>query len=293
MYYLLGYRLAARKDISYRRRRKIMNNTFVLALDGDINFRPEAVDMVVDLMLKNAKLGAACGRIHPIGSGPIVWYQKFEYAIGHWLQKATEHVFGCVLCSPGCFSLFRASAVMADSVMNKYTTKPTEALHYVQYDQGEDRWLCTLMLQQGWRIEYCAASDSYTHAPEGFAEFYTQRRRWAPSTMANILDLLGDYKQTVKVNENISYLYILYQAMMMLGTVISPGTIFLMVVSAMNTVMGFDSQTSLLCNLIPILAFTFVSLTFKDNNIKINFAMILSVIYALLMLAVLVGTGKH
>ena len=34
-------------------------------------------------------------------SGPVVWYQAFEYAIGHWFQKATEHVFGCVLCSPG------------------------------------------------------------------------------------------------------------------------------------------------------------------------------------------------
>ena len=22
----------------------------------------------------------------------------FEYAIGHWLQKATEHMMGCVLC---------------------------------------------------------------------------------------------------------------------------------------------------------------------------------------------------
>ena len=37
----------------------------------------------------------------------MYWYQAFEYAIGHWLQKATEHVMGCVLCSPGCFSLFR------------------------------------------------------------------------------------------------------------------------------------------------------------------------------------------
>jgi cellulose synthase/poly-beta-1,6-N-acetylglucosamine synthase-like glycosyltransferase len=69
--------------------------------------------------------------------GPIVWYQKFEYALGHWLQKATEHVIGCVLCSPGCFSLFRGEALMDDSVMNKYTTKPTEAKHYVQYDQGK------------------------------------------------------------------------------------------------------------------------------------------------------------
>ena len=29
-------------------------------------------------------------------------YQKFEYAIGHWLQKATEHMLGCVLCRLDC-----------------------------------------------------------------------------------------------------------------------------------------------------------------------------------------------
>ena len=65
-----------------------------------------------------------------------MWYQKFEYALGHWMQKATEHVLGCVLCSPGCFSLFRGSALMDDSVMKRYTALPTEAYHYVQYDQG-------------------------------------------------------------------------------------------------------------------------------------------------------------
>ena len=29
-------------------------------------------------------------------------------------------------------------------------------------NQGEDRWLCTLLLQQGWRVEYSAASDAFT-----------------------------------------------------------------------------------------------------------------------------------
>ena len=70
-------------------------------------------------------------------SGPLVWYQTFEYAIGHWFQKATEHVLGCVLCSPGCFSLFRASALLDDNIMKRYTTEPTEAAHYLQYDQGD------------------------------------------------------------------------------------------------------------------------------------------------------------
>lgn len=47
---------------------------------------------------------------------------------------------------------------MDDNVMNTYTTVSTEPRHFVQYDQGEDRWLCTLLLQQGWRVEYSAAS---------------------------------------------------------------------------------------------------------------------------------------
>lgn len=73
----------------------------------------------------------------------MVWYQKFEYAVGHWLQKTAEHVFGSVLCSPGCFSLFRGAALMDDNVMKRYTTKATEASHYIQYDQGKSLLLDT------------------------------------------------------------------------------------------------------------------------------------------------------
>lgn len=75
MYYLLGYKLMD-TNISLQRKEVIAGNTFVLALDGDIDFQPHAVELLVDLMRKNKVLGAACGRIHPIGSGPMVWYQK-------------------------------------------------------------------------------------------------------------------------------------------------------------------------------------------------------------------------
>lgn len=150
----------------------------------------------------------------------MVWYQKFEYAIGHWFQKATEHMIGCVMCAPGCFSLFRACAIMDDNVARRYAGKVRLKIEtnemaksflqsenpkdYIQYDQGEDRWLCTLLLQRGYRVEYCAASDALTYAPEGFSEFFNQRRRWIPSTMANTLDLVSDYRNVVRVNDNIS-----------------------------------------------------------------------------------------
>ncbi|XP_077301033.1 hyaluronan synthase-like protein kkv isoform X2 [Arctopsyche grandis] len=289
MYYLLGHRLME-LPISVDRKEVMAENTFLLTLDGDIDFRPHAVQLLIDLMKKNKNLGAACGRIHPIGSGPMVWYQMFEYAIGHWLQKATEHMIGCVLCSPGCFSLFRAKALMDDNVMRKYTTKSDEARHYVQYDQGEDRWLCTLILQRGYRVEYSAASDAYTHCPEGFNEFYNQRRRWVPSTMANIFDLLMDYKRTVKINDNISMPYISYLIMLMGGTVLGPGTIFLMLVGAFVAAFKIDNWTSFYYNIIPIILFMVICFTCK-SSIQLFVAQILSTGYAMIMMAVIVGTA--
>jgi chitin synthase len=82
------------------------------------------------------------------------------------------------MCSPGCFSLLRASALLDDHVLSIYATRSSEAKHLVQYDQGEDRWLSTLLVQQGYYIAYCSAACSKTYAPETFHEYYNQRRRW-------------------------------------------------------------------------------------------------------------------
>ncbi|XP_042240833.1 chitin synthase chs-2-like isoform X2 [Homarus americanus] len=287
MYYLLGFKLMD-QPISVDRKEIIAENTFLLTLDGDIDFTPSAVALLVDLMKKNTNLGAACGRIHPVGSGLMVWYQMFEYAIGHWLQKATEHMIGCVLCSPGCFSLFRGKALMDDNVMARYTLKSSQARHYVQYDQGEDRWLCTLLLQRGYRVEYSAASDAYTHAPEGFSEFYNQRRRWVPSTMANIMDLLQAYKKTIEVNDNISLPYISYQTMLMAGTILGPATIFLMLVGAFVAAFRIANWLSFQYNIIPIFLFMVACFTLK-SSIQISIAYVLTAVYALVMIVVLVG----
>ena len=93
MYYLLGYKIMdQKKGHPDSRKDVIAENTFLLALDGDIDFQPSAVLQLVRMMRKNISVGAACGRIHPTGSGYMPAYQKFEYAVGHWLQKATEHV---------------------------------------------------------------------------------------------------------------------------------------------------------------------------------------------------------
>jgi chitin synthase len=69
MYYFMAYKLMNIPQKTKREKRKIAENTFILALDGDVDFQPKAVQLLVDRMRKNPNVGAACGRIHPIGSG--------------------------------------------------------------------------------------------------------------------------------------------------------------------------------------------------------------------------------
>ena len=60
MYYLLGYKIME-LPISEERKDARALNTFLLALDGDIDFQPDAVAMLVSMMKKNKGVGAACG----------------------------------------------------------------------------------------------------------------------------------------------------------------------------------------------------------------------------------------
>ena len=64
-------------------------DTYILTTDADINFNADSVEALLDLMIRDPKVGAVCGRTHPLGNGPLVWSQIFAYAIGHWFQKVT------------------------------------------------------------------------------------------------------------------------------------------------------------------------------------------------------------
>ncbi|XP_029023432.3 chitin synthase chs-2-like [Betta splendens] len=295
LYYLLGFKLMTKfyerwqkgeTEVDIRPHiKKDKQNTYILALDGDTDFQPSSVMLLIDRLRMYPRVGAACGRIHPTGSGPTVWFQKFEYAVSHWLQKTAEHVLGCVLCSPGCFSLFRAAALMDDNVMKTYATKSTEASHFIQYDQGEDRWLCTLLLKRGWRVEYNAASDAYTNAPEDFKELFNQRRRWGPSTLGNIVDLLGDTNSISRRNTSVSKLYMLYQLFNILSSILSPATICLLIAGSLNFIFSLNSIGALVLAVIP--PAIYLGLCFKlQANTQILIAGILSVMYAFLMLVV-------
>lgn len=154
---------------------------------------------------------------------------------------------------------------------------------------GEDRWLCTLLLQQGYRVDYAAGSDAFTYAPEGFAEFFNQRRRWMPSTVFNIIDLLADYKNTVYVNSNISMLYIFYQGALLLSTIVGPATVLMMIAGANVVVFKVTVIWGYVIALAPAIFF-FILCFYVKANTQVQVAEIFTALYAFVMMIVLVGT---
>ncbi|XP_057376080.1 chitin synthase chs-2-like [Daphnia carinata] len=272
--YLIRYEMADCLD---------MANVFLLSLDGDMDFQPKAVHTLVDLMNSQKDIGIVCNRSHPTGSaGAMVWYQMLEYAIGFWLLKPSEDLLGSVLGAAGCFSLIRGSVLLDEEVMNKFAAISWKGRHMIQRDQGEDRWLCTLLIKRGYRVAYSANSYAYTHCPETFEEFYNQRRRWALSLIANTIDVLWNCRQILKMNPTISWLYIVFQAVLLTMGLLCPGSIFLALVNTSATAFHLNPWISL--GVHSVLIFIFIVICFlASTRVQLVMAKCLSALYGLIL----------
>ena len=77
-----------------------------------------------------------------------------------------------------------------------------------------------MQVQSGWRLEYCALAKNHTYCPEEFDEFFKQRRRWVPSSMANLALLLQEWKTLYRFNTKINIFFIFYEAAMLFATLV-------------------------------------------------------------------------
>ncbi|XP_067654033.1 chitin synthase chs-2-like [Haliotis asinina] len=268
----------------------IDEDCFILTTDGDVAFTPDSVEALLHLMTRDPNVGAVCARTHPIGSGPLVWYQVFEYAIGHWFQKTAEHVLGSVLCAPGSFSVYRCVALQ--EVLTVYSTSVEHAFDFLTKDMGEDRWLCTLLIQSGWRIEYCAASKNSTHCPSDFEEFYKQRRRWIASTIANLLLMIKQWKIIRLFSYRVSPLFIAYQIALLVSTLIAPSTVILIISGGLSFAWDVSPAVSGPLQLSVAASFTFICL-FTSEKTQLLSAKLLTFIFAIVMAVVIMGAAVN
>ena len=276
--YIINYRMKEKDDCQHNKYNP--HTTYILTTDADIDFKPESVSALLDFMHRDDSVGAVCSRTHPLGSGPLVWYQIFEYAFGHWFQKAAEHILGCVLCCPGCFSVFRVSALK--DVLDTYQSSVTTASEFLTKDMGEDRWLCTLLVKKGWRLEYAALAKNYTFCPDSFVEFFKQRRRWIASTMANSMEVMANAKTIALNNDSISFIFLAYQLILIISTVITPGTIILVVASGLQSAYQLNSNVVIGVLIAVSIAYGIICVK-ASEKVQLNVAKALTVAFAIIM----------
>ena len=265
-----------------------MNDLFILTTDADIEFDSGSVVALLDILARDDKVGAVCARTHPLGKGPVVWYQKFDYAVGHWLQKAAEHILGCVLCCPGCFSVFRAKAL--NNALEEYSSNAEDGFDFLIKDMGEDRWLCSLLIKKGWRLEYSAVSQDSTYCPESFEEFYKQRRRWIPSTIANLTLLINSWKKITSNNNSITILFILYELIIVISSLISPATVILIITSGIRGIDNSVNEAALIIVLSIISVLYGVICIYATEKTQLSTSKFLTLIFSIVMAVVISGT---
>ena len=183
--------------------------------------------------------------------------------------------------------------------MGLYKSIAETPMQKLMYDQGEDRWLCTRLLLAGGRIEFEAGSVCDTFAPEDLATFYKQRRRWGPSTTANIWELITNAKKAMS-NPSISVFYLIYHAVMMFMALIGVSTTAMMISQALEFAATggavFEDEVNVWAEIwpklvvfLPILIYFILCGMESMRDYQLKAASWLSAAYSFLMLYVLIA----
>ncbi|KAL5113990.1 hypothetical protein ACEQ8H_008137 [Pleosporales sp. CAS-2024a] len=175
---------------------------FLLQIDADTVVAPDAATRFVAAFLHDTRLIAICGEtaLTNAKSSFITMMQVYEYYISHNLTKAFESLFGSVTCLPGCFSMYRIRAAetgkplfVSKEVVESYQEIRVDTLHTKNLlHLGEDRFLTTLLLKfhGKYKTKYTMRAHAWTVAPDSWAVFMSQRRRWINSTVHNLIELI-------------------------------------------------------------------------------------------------------
>ncbi|KAK5175665.1 uncharacterized protein LTR77_000804 [Saxophila tyrrhenica] len=175
---------------------------FLLQIDADTVVAPDSATRMVAAFLHDTKLIGVCGEtaLSNAKASMITMMQVYEYYISHNLTKAFESLFGSVTCLPGCFTMYRIRAAesgkplfVSREIVQDYSEVRVDTLHAKNLlHLGEDRFLTTLLLKHHakYKTKYIMRAHAWTIAPDSWAVFMSQRRRWINSTVHNLIELI-------------------------------------------------------------------------------------------------------
>ena len=148
--------------------------------------------------------------------------------------------------------------------------------------------MCTLMMLQGWKLEYTAFCDNTTFCPDSFNEFMKQRRRWVLSDIANMILVFRNVFRLTQNNNSFSIAYILYLAQMFSIVLLSPASTVVIIAGGLDIVYGVPY--ALVAPVLGVIILTYALVCLVGSmRVQERLSLALTMFLGLVMLLVVIG----
>jgi hyaluronan synthase len=148
---------------------------FFVTIDSDSIIKPDTVRQVIAPMLQDPQIGAVAGNVKVFNRVRCLLARMLavRFVLAFDFLRASQSMYGCVTCTPGALSAYRAKALKP--ILKEWRQQTFLGL---PANIGEDRALTNLVLRQGYFTVYQRSALVYTKVPETYRGLVRMYLRW-------------------------------------------------------------------------------------------------------------------
>ncbi|MGO9621906.1 MAG: glycosyltransferase family 2 protein [Desulfobaccales bacterium] len=148
---------------------------FFVTIDSDSIIKPDTVRQVIAPMLRDPQVGAVAGNVKVFNRARSLMARMLavRFVLAFDFLRASQSMYGCVTCTPGALSAYRAQVLRP--ILGQWRRHTFMGL---PANIGEDRALTNFVLRQGYFTVYQRSALVHTVVPETYRGLCRMYLRW-------------------------------------------------------------------------------------------------------------------
>jgi hyaluronan synthase len=148
---------------------------FFVTIDSDSVISPDTLKQVIAPMLNDPQIGAVAGNVKVYNRARSLMARMLavRFVLAFDFLRASQSKYGCVTCTPGALSAYRAAVLKP--ILKQWRTQTFMRL---PANIGEDRALTNFVLRRGYYTSYQRSAVVHTMVPETYRGLCRMYLRW-------------------------------------------------------------------------------------------------------------------